>query len=325
MNPKTMKPIERPPVPALAEKSKSTKKTRSSSLLKSKPKFESLLKGKKKNESPSVATVSSMEYDVLVAKSKNPNIDLKGKSKWKESIPSPLEPPLKEPDVEGKNKFKNVEPEVPTFLERITRSTGLKAFLPRQDVMNALFFGNSTIEDPKGTLRSELAEKDELREIKVKFPLVDDDSMLVTTIHEEGSSSWPHKECFSLVEVDANIEVALKVLFLDQAEGAPLSTEANIPQSSPLAENATLKLNEVEFPEARATESRIDEVKDPPPSLNDEIEAPSMQVARPKRTSITVLGTLENLVESMMKESSDLSESQRRVEQEAVRSIFRSL
>ncbi|ERM93712.1 hypothetical protein AMTR_s00004p00238940 [Amborella trichopoda] len=125
-NLKTVKPIERPPVPHPVEKSINTKKTRSSSPLKSKQESESLVKGKKKYQSPSVATVSSMEYDVIVAKSKNPNIDLKCKNKWKESIPSPSEPHPKESVVEGKKNFKNVEPEVPTFPMRITTSVGLK-------------------------------------------------------------------------------------------------------------------------------------------------------------------------------------------------------
>ncbi|ERM93711.1 hypothetical protein AMTR_s00004p00238920 [Amborella trichopoda] len=173
---------------------------------------------------------------------------------------------------------------------------------PRRD--EGSFFGNSTTEDPKGTLRFELAEKDELRGIKGKVPLVDDDSMIVTTIHKEGSSSVPYKESFSLVEVHVNIEVALKVLFLgilfaqvsdeaprptiaildnevsfdvntnllpiapllatasilglDQVEGAPLSTEADIPPSSPL------KLNEAEVPEVQVIDLEVDEVEAPP-------------------------------------------------------------
>ncbi|ERM95487.1 hypothetical protein AMTRI_Chr04g246650 [Amborella trichopoda] len=88
-NPKTAQSIKRPAIPTSIEKSKSTRKTKSTSPLTGTSEYEPLIKGKKKNQSPSAAKVPSTEFDAHAAKSKNSDIGLKGRSKRKENSPSP--------------------------------------------------------------------------------------------------------------------------------------------------------------------------------------------------------------------------------------------
>ncbi|ERM95946.1 hypothetical protein AMTR_s00060p00201910 [Amborella trichopoda] len=129
------------------------------------------------------------------------------------------------------------------------------------------------------------------------------------------SSTWAlgesPKPILAILNAEASSNVNIEILHIvpllavvdilkpDQIDVASYSNDADIPPPPPLVEDATLGIKED--------------------------QALEMQMANPKKTLVSVLAILEDLMESMMKDSVDLGESQRRVGPEVVRALFRSL
>ncbi|ERN08238.1 hypothetical protein AMTR_s00018p00222470 [Amborella trichopoda] len=114
------------------------------------------------------------------------------------------------------------------------------------------------------------------------------------------------------------------ILELDHTDAALSSSEDDSPSPPPLVEDTTFELDEAKVPEVQVIISEIDKTKVPPPpplveadTLNpNEAEISEVPVPNPKGTLVVDPVFSEGLVESMMKDSPDLRENQRRARQE---------